>query len=235
MCPSRALRTTLANEDFRLLLRWWVGAPLVLASDSTPCPLCGDYVDAFGDHIVTCRRNGPTERHNAVRDALFAACVQAGAPSRKEQGCEAGTRDADILLLAWNKGRHTAVDLVLEHALAPSRWPLNMSRVTSTLPDAEGAKAARAADRCARAGWDFQGAAFTLWGKPGPAASSLLYRLQQVAHNGMHAADRDRSQLEFRQNFSLAFVRAVARQLRLATRVQDAGEHPGDTGAGPGQ
>ena len=202
-----------------------MGVPLLLGTDGTPCPLCGDFVDAFGDHLVACRRNGPTERHNAVRDALFAACVQAGVPARKEQGCEGGTRDADILLHAWNKGRPVAVDIVIEHALAPSRWPLNLSRVSAILPDAEATKATRASERCARAGWDFQGAAFSLWGKPGPAASSLIFRLQQVAHNGLHTHEREQSEREFRQNFSLAFVRAVARQLRLACRVQDAVEH----------
>ena len=97
--------------------------------------------------------------------------------------------------------------------------------MTATLPEAEATKAARASERCARAGWDFQGAAFSLWGKPGPAASSLMFRLQQVAHNGLHTLERELSEREFRQNFSLAFVRAIARQLRLASRVQDAGVH----------
>ena len=119
--PCPALRTAIPNEDFRHLLRWWLGAPLLVGSDATACPLCGEFIDPFGDHIVCCRKNGITERHHAIRDALLAACARVGAAARKEQGCDGGTRDADVLLMAWNKGRHTAVDLVLEHALAPSR------------------------------------------------------------------------------------------------------------------
>ena len=228
--PSRALRTTLPNEDFRLLLRWWLGCHLVVGADSTPCPRCGDFVDAFGDHFVCCRKNGMTERHNALRDCLHGACERAGAPARKEQGCEGGTRDADILLLAWNKGRHTAVDLVFDHALAPSKWPLALSRVKDVLPAAEASKARLASERCARAGWDFQGAAFSLWGRPGPAAASLLYKVQHLSHTGAIAADRETRELEFRQNFSLSLQRSIARQLRLAIRVQDATS----TGDGPG-
>ena len=74
-------------------------------------------------------------------------------------------------------------------------------------------------------------AAFSLWGRPGPAAASLLARLQHISSNGATQADREQKDLEFRQNLSLALHRAVARQLRLACRVQDADAAP-DGGSG---
>jgi hypothetical protein len=60
------------------------------------------------------------------------------------------------------------------------------------------------------------------------AASSLLYRLQHMSLNGALAVEQ--GELEFRQNFSLAVCRAIARQLRLAIRVQDATQTPGTGG-----
>ena len=98
---------------------------------------------------------------------MLIVCRAAGMNTRKEQAC---ARDAELLLLSWNKGRHLAVEFVLENSRSASRWPLSPDKMASGLADAEHTKATAAEARCARAGWDFQGSAFSLWGEPGPAA-----------------------------------------------------------------
>ena len=126
-----------------------------------------------------------------------------------------------MLLLAWNSGRHLAVDFVVEHPLAPGRWPLQVGRVQRAIPDAEAAKARAAADRCARHSWDFTGAGFSVWGATGPAAAKMLYELTRRATHALLGAHKTARAEEIRQNFSLTLARAVARQLRLAVRVMD--------------
>ena len=196
-------------------------APLVTGCESTPCPLCQDFVDPNGDHLVSCRKNGITDRHNTVRDAFFDICVQGRIPAHREQGCEGQSRDADVLLLSWNAGRHLAVDFVVEHPLAPGRWPLNLGRVQQSVSEAEATKVPAAEARCARHSWDFLGAGFSPWGGSGPAATTILFELTKRVTHGLPGRRKSERASEVRQNFSLALARVVACQLRLAVRVMD--------------
>ena len=83
--PSRTLRTDISDVDYRVLLRWWLGLPLLPLGRTLPdCPACGEPVDPFGDHFVCCDKNGGTRRHNALRDALFDVLVRNSIPAAKE-------------------------------------------------------------------------------------------------------------------------------------------------------
>ena len=133
--PSRILRTDIQDSDYRLLLRWWLGLPLLPLGCTLPgCPLCGEPVDPFGDHFVCCQQNGITRRHNALRDSLFEVLACVAIPSAKEVSCGTLHWPADILLLAWERGHDVAVDLTVTHPLGLSSHPLNVKNVAPALP-----------------------------------------------------------------------------------------------------
>ena len=129
--PAPSLNTVITDRDFRSLCRWWLGLPLLADSSARVplCPLCATPVDIFGDHFVSCPKNGPTARHNALRDAWAQVLVSGGISHAKEVATLRRDRPADILLRHWDKGKSVAVDFVVSH-------PLSLSSTVST---AEGA------------------------------------------------------------------------------------------------
>ena len=61
--PSKAMRTEIPDTDYRLLLRWWLGLPILPVGVPLPgCPLCRGSIDPFGDHFVCCEQNGCSRR-----------------------------------------------------------------------------------------------------------------------------------------------------------------------------
>jgi hypothetical protein len=139
----------------------------------------------------------------------------------KEQGCEGDTRDGDVLLQGWAKGKNVAVDFVIEHPLAPHRWPLRLERVQRCLKDAEVAKQTKGEERCARHGWGFQPAAFTTWGMAGPQASAMLFEIKKRATNNLSGWIKIKKAEEITANISLTMARQIARQLRMRNRVHE--------------
>ena len=67
--PCRALGTEIPNEEFRLLCRYWLGAPLLETSGPLICPKCGNPSDGLGDHMVRCHKNDL--RRETIHGALF--------------------------------------------------------------------------------------------------------------------------------------------------------------------
>ena len=59
-------RATFEPSEYRILLRWWLGLPLIPGDAGRPCPCCGEALDPYGDHLVSCDKNHPTQRHHAV-------------------------------------------------------------------------------------------------------------------------------------------------------------------------
>jgi len=49
----KALRTDIPDSEFRLLLCWWLGLPILPQGTALPeCPMCKDTLDPHGDHCV---------------------------------------------------------------------------------------------------------------------------------------------------------------------------------------
>ena len=217
MLPSRAANNALENADFQLLARWYLGAPVIATGGHLyECPLCGSgTVDPFGDHFVCCPKNNMTSRHNALRDCIHQVCVKAGIPVEREQSCQAGSRDADILLLNWDKGRHNALNVTQVCPTSPSHWPLSLTAVTRFLREAEREKEGVGGARCSARGWGFVAAAFSTWGMAGPGARYVLGEIIKHATNGMGGW----AAMSIRQSISLTMARSVALQLRARNRV----------------
>ena len=220
--PSRALRTDIGDADYRILLRWWL--PLLPLQQTLPgCPLCGEAVDPFGDHFVCCAKNGNTRRHNALRDAIFDVLLGGAIPAAKEVNVGNGQqRPADILLVAWERGRDVAVDLTVTHPLGLTSQPVLMKNAARHSHRAEAAKIASEGDLCMRAGWGFAPAAFNPWGGTGATAGALLHEVGKRATAHLAGWPKQRRLPEIHEGLSLTLAREFARQLSLRNRVQDA-------------
>jgi hypothetical protein len=84
--PSEPLQTVFSPDTYRLALRWWLGVPLIEATEAvTLCPGCQAEVDRFGDHLLCCLRNSYSTRHSAVQECLVNYLVEAGQGAEKEK------------------------------------------------------------------------------------------------------------------------------------------------------
>jgi hypothetical protein len=221
--PSRAMHTDISDADYRLLLRWWLGLPLLPLQLTLPgCPLCGEAVDPFGDHFVCCAKNGGTRLHNALRDAIFDVLIGGSIPAAKEVNVGNGRRPADILQKAWERGRDVAVDLTVTHPLGLTGHPIIVKNAARHCQRAEADKTHAEGDLCVQAGWGFAPAAFTPWGGTGPTARALLHEVGKRVTAHLAGWPKQRRLREIHEGLSLTLAREVARQLSLRNRVQDA-------------
>ena len=73
------------------------------------CPCCGEVLDTFADHALTCICNGDrTVRHNVVRDVVFEAAVEAGMRAEREKANLLPPRPASDGLRAVDTARRPA-------------------------------------------------------------------------------------------------------------------------------
>jgi hypothetical protein len=115
--PNKGIGMRVGASKYRLLLRWWLGAKLLSCAGGPPCPLCGDALDPFGDHLLCCKKNKLVQRHNAVRDALALVLKEKGVHTRTEVAIGGKTRPADVAFDGVDPTGPLAVDLVVFHPL----------------------------------------------------------------------------------------------------------------------
>ena len=219
--PSAAAGTVIPDCDFRSLCRFWLGLPLLEDGRTFPCPLCHDTADPFGDHFVTCKKNGLSRRHNAVRDSWSTLFSAASVSHVKEAPSNDHRRPADLLLTAWDKGRDLAIDFTVTHPLGADAFPLTIDVGKRHLTLAEHAKQAqeRRESTCAAMRWAYQPAAFSPWGGMGPSAKNLYYEATKKLVTDTPASMLEARHSEIRQALSLTLARQVARQLSLRSRA----------------
>jgi hypothetical protein len=119
------------DNQFSAALRYWLGIPIF--GNECKCR-CGETIDVFGDHAVTCKAGGgPIHRHDLIRDALFDLCNSAGVSVSKElSGYQAGKKDriGDIVLPAFDHGREKLIDVTC--------WsPLYLTRIQNSADSAQ--------------------------------------------------------------------------------------------------
>lgn len=187
--------------------------------------MCHEPLDAYGDHFVTCAKNGMTRRHNALRDAWAQVLLSANVPHVKEVATNEGDRPADILLVAWDKGRDVAVDFTVSSPCTLDCYPLSPERARRHLSDIEAKKTALQKDMCHQMGWGHHPAGYSPWGGQGAHARSLLYEVLRRATADLVGWAKAQRLAELRQNLALTLAREVARQLSLRCRVIDAMEN----------
>ena len=223
--PSHANHTILPDTDFRSLCRFWLGLPLLPEGITLPeCPLCHESLDPYGDHFVTCRKNGSTRRHNALRDAWVQVLLVANVPHIKEVPTNDGDIPADILLVAWDKGRDVAVDFTICSPCTLDNYPLSPERARRHLAKIEAEKTALQKEMCEQMGWGHHPAGYSPWGGQGAHARSLLYEVLRRATADLVGWPKAQRLAELRQNLALTLAREVARQLAVRCQVIDAME-----------
>ena len=181
--PNKAQNNAIEDPDFRSLCRFWLGLPLLPEGTCLPpCPECKEAIDPFGDHFVTCRKNGFTRRHNSLWDAWAHVLSVSQIPHAMEVAVPGGDRPADILLLGWDKGRDVAVDITITSPTALDALPFCLHRARRHLNDAERDKRNKHLSQCEAMGWGHHPAAYSPWGGgQGTAAKSLLFEVLKRA------------------------------------------------------
>ena len=221
--PNRALRTDFPDIEYRLLLRWWLGLPILPVGVTLPgCPPCRGSIDPFGDHLVCCEQNGSTQRHNAFRNAFHEMCVRCGSAVEKEAECVAGRRPADILLLQWSRGQHVAVDFVCTHPAGLAQHPLVVDNAKRHCNLAEARKVQADGPPCEEKGWGFSPFALSTWGGLGTSAKAVLFEVTKRATADLQGWPKTQALLQIREGLSVTLMRAIARQLTVKGRVEEA-------------
>ena len=135
--PSEDFGTLLEGELFRCAAKRRVR--MKLCPVAAPCPLCGDALDSYMDHALTCSCGGDrTVRHNAVckvgGDTFRHLGMQptlekpgllpnmdereGNAGGEKKHSDRSDRRPADIWVPWWDGGKPLAVDVAITSGLA---------------------------------------------------------------------------------------------------------------------
>ena len=113
-CPTESLGLRLSSAEFTVLVKWWLGLPVVPDFAGIRCPLCSDALDAHGDHLLTCTRR------SAIQTFLWHLTRAAGLRVTIEEGLGGPERPGDLFVSYWKGGDPLAVDIVVTHPLKPS-------------------------------------------------------------------------------------------------------------------
>ena len=223
--PSPALGNACPPSQFRLLLRWFLGIPILEESlAGKPCPLCGDPVDIYGDHAVSCDRGKKFRRHFAIQDWLAHLLQSHGIPCARERMVDPSSllRPADIFIPNWSVEGDLALDVTVRHPLPPSLFPATITSARDQLQRAETDKRALYSEMCSRHGCQFQPMVFTTWGglhgSGIPFARDLFLKVT-LDRTGTAQIETEN---ELRASLSMRLMKEVAVQLETLSMVREA-------------
>jgi hypothetical protein len=145
--------------------------------------------------------------------------TSSGIAHLKEVHAQGRERPADLLLIAWDKGRDLCVDLTVTSPFTAENYPLSLDQAGRHLKAAERKKLTKHAASCAAMGWGANPAAFSPWGTTGPAAASILQEILKRASADLESAAKGTRIQEMRQNLSVTLARSLAKQLALKNRM----------------
>ena len=211
----------LSSHAWRLLMRFKLGDSLG-DGNKLCCPGCGEAMDSFGDHVLSCHQLGIYTRHNHLRNKFASLCNDAGLEVRVEKGPDGQqARPGDCLVRGLCAEDRVAVDFTGVHPLQQS----------CSLAEVQPGKAASRAERtkrqesqalCKRAGWGFYPFAFETVGSFGGGARFLCQRLarQWSLHHECSLQEAGRA---VHRALGCAVIRAVARQLERGFPAKEQG------------
>jgi hypothetical protein len=223
--PHKGMGVQLGAAKYRLLLRWWLGIKVVQGDGGAPCPLCGESLDPFGDHLLCCKKNKLVQRHNAVRDALAMVFREMGIRCQTEVAIGGKTRPADVAFLGVDPAGPLAVDLVVFHPLQKSlAWEEDTS--AKSMATMEGRKVTKNQPICEAAGWLFSPLSFHPWAGLGPLGSGLLNRLVKQLLGERQGWARQQMAADIWQRLSATLMSHVGEQLMLCHSVTSSANLP---------
>ena len=116
--PNSALALKLTNTEMCILLKWWLGAPVLGEEhDGQPCPLCDEPIDVQGAHFLSCKKAGNHLRHDNICESIAALAHAAGVRIKREKVIYGQNRPDDILLYGWREGKAAAMDITIVNPL----------------------------------------------------------------------------------------------------------------------
>ena len=169
-------------------------------------------MDAFGDHLVSCKKNKLTQRHHAVRDALASSLKGHGIGCRVEVAIAGRQRPADLALDHFDPKGPLAVDIHVNHPLAPG-LPRALDSTAGTLSQKDADKVTKYGSMCESAGWLFTPLGFHPWGGLAPLGCALLNRLLKQVVGDCQGWLRQHKIQSFRHDVSFSLMKFVAQQL----------------------
>jgi hypothetical protein len=175
-------------------------------------------MDVYGDHLVSCKLNQPTQRHHAVRDALAQVLRDNGVSCRIEVAIGGKRRPADVAIEGIGVRGPIAVDLLVHDPLGPSQ-PRDPDTIKESLKAGELAKVNGEEALCHSNGYLFCPMGWHPWGGTGPKGTGLLHRLGKIIVGDSQGWARTRKLQAFRQQLSFALMQFVARQLQAAHEI----------------
>ena len=147
-----------------MLLRWWLRVTILdakLAGSSTP--LCESRLDMFGDHAVSCNRNSPGVRHNAVQESLHNSLISNGITCIPEVAFRGKDTLADLRLPTFASAGPIAVDVTIRHPTC--LWTdILVPQATAVVRYHEAAKLKKYPELCKAAGCTFVPLGFSTCG-----------------------------------------------------------------------
>jgi hypothetical protein len=231
LTPNKGTSDKMSGSEFQLVLRWWLGLPVLPSTRPLQCPLCGGVADIFGDHFLCCKKGLITKRHHHVRDTLAALLREGGFAAEVEMTIGDRLRPADIALQGF-EARPMAIDLTICHPLQPSETR-NVEQVKSHLTQREERKINKYIATTARAGWVFHPAAFHPWGGQGPLCSTLLDKVVRRIASPLQGRERSQYIDSFWQRLGQSLMKGIAEQLAQALHCRGSpSEDPADSMVG---
>ena len=135
--PSPQLGTQLTNEEFRIAVSIPLGLPIV---QPHVC-ICGDKVDKYGLHGLSCSKaKGTNSRHASFNDLLQRGLRSAEIPAiREPQGCSRpdGKKPDGMSLVPWTRGRSLLWDYTCVDTFAQSYLNSTSKHIGSAAEKAE--------------------------------------------------------------------------------------------------
>ena len=132
--PSVQKRQLMATVEFRCLLRWTLGTPMLSHSSGLACPRCSAPMSPSGHHFVCCHLNNITGRHFVMVDALAQLASKAGFPCKKEQGLPDNGSPGDLFISRLDVDGPGAIYFTVRDPLQPSHPATPVSIAAGTRP-----------------------------------------------------------------------------------------------------
>jgi hypothetical protein len=189
-----------------------------------PCPLCGDPVDIFGDHAVSCDKGSKYRRHFAIQDWLIHLLQSHGIACARERMIDPDSRlrPADIFIPNWSIEGDMALDVTIRHPLPPSLFPATISSANDLLQRADTDKRALYKEMCARHGCQFQPLVLTTWGGLHGSGISFARELFLKVTLDRTGAAQLETEHELRASLSMRLMKEVAQQLETLSMIREA-------------
>ena len=138
----------------------------------TRCPQCESPIDIFGDHAVSCNRNGPWVRHKAVQESLHSTLICNGITCIPEVAIGGKDKPADLYLPAFTSAGPIAVDVTIRHPTCLSS-DISVPQAGAVVQNHEAAKVKKYSELCKTVGCTFVPFGFSTWGGTGPAGGGV--------------------------------------------------------------